>query len=116
MGPDPGQETHSGVTVQFERRHSMPGSNGTENKLAYSIREAAAAISIGRSLLYVLIAEGKVETRKIGKRTVIPTASLAKLLEERPAVAKIRRGSAPTSSATGKPKSILNGSPDGEQR
>ncbi|TVV76028.1 helix-turn-helix domain-containing protein [Sphingomonas solaris] len=50
-------------------------------KLAYSIPEAAAAISIGRSTIYLLIAEGRIETRKIGKRTVIPAASLLKLLE-----------------------------------
>ena len=50
-------------------------------KLAYSIAEAASAISIGRSKLYELIAEGRLETRKIGKRTVIPAASLAKLLD-----------------------------------
>ena len=50
-------------------------------KLAYSIAEAAAAISIGRSKVYTLIAEGRLETRKIGKRTVIPARSLAKLLE-----------------------------------
>lgn len=50
-------------------------------KLAYSIPEAATAISIGRSKVYALIAEGRLETRKIGKRTVIPAASLAKLLE-----------------------------------
>lgn len=50
-------------------------------KLAYSIPEAAAAVSIGRSKVYELIAEGKLEARKIGKRTVIPAASLAKLLE-----------------------------------
>ena len=50
-------------------------------KLAYSVLEAANAISIGRSKLYELIAEGRVETRKIGKRTVIPAASLHRLLE-----------------------------------
>ena len=55
--------------------------NLTSTKLAYSIPEAAAAVSIGRSKLYALIAEGRLETRKIGKRTVIPAASLAKLLE-----------------------------------
>lgn len=52
-----------------------------DSKLAYSIPEAAAAVSIGRSKVYALIAEGRLETRKIGKRTVIPAASLAKLLE-----------------------------------
>lgn len=50
-------------------------------KLAYSIPEAAAAISIGRSKIYNLIAEGRLEIRKIGKRTVITAASLKKLLE-----------------------------------
>ena len=50
-------------------------------KIAFSIAEAASAISIGRSKLYELIAEGRVETRKIGKRTVIPAASLHRLLE-----------------------------------
>lgn len=53
----------------------------SQAKLAYSIPEAAAAVSIGRSKVYSLIAEGRLETRKIGKRTVIPAASLAKLLE-----------------------------------
>lgn len=51
------------------------------SKLAYSIPEAASAISIGRSKIYELIAEGRLETRKIGKRTVIPAASLRQLLE-----------------------------------
>ena len=56
--------------------------NTSDNsKLAYSIAEAASAISIGRSKLYELIAEGRVETRKIGKRTVIPALSLHRLLE-----------------------------------
>lgn len=55
--------------------------NPDNPKLAYSIPEAASAISIGRSKLYELIAEGRVETRKIGKRTVIPAASLHRLLE-----------------------------------
>ncbi len=53
----------------------------SQAKLAYSIPEAAAAVSIGRSKIYALIAEGRLETRKIGKRTVIPATSLAKLLE-----------------------------------
>lgn len=49
--------------------------------LAVSINEAAKALSLGRSTIYVLIAKGRLETRKIGKRTVIPAASLTKLLE-----------------------------------
>ena len=53
----------------------------TSEKLAYSVNEAADAISIGRSKLYQLIQSGDVETRKIGKRTVIPAASLQRLLD-----------------------------------
>lgn len=55
--------------------------SSTATKLAYSIPEAASAISIGRSKVYALIAEGRLETRKIGKRTVIPAASLIALLD-----------------------------------
>ena len=54
-------------------------------KLAYSIPEAATAISIGRSKLYELIAEGRVETRKIGKRTLVSVASLDEYLASLPA-------------------------------
>jgi excisionase family DNA binding protein len=53
----------------------------TSAKLAYSIPEAASVISIGRSKMYDLIAKGQVETRKIGKRTIVLAASLEKLLE-----------------------------------
>ena len=50
-------------------------------KLAFTIPEACHAIGIGRSKLYELIAQGRVETRKIGKRTLIPKGSLEALLE-----------------------------------
>jgi len=56
--------------------------NSPDNpKLAYSITEAAHAISIGRSKLYELIAANRIETRRIGRRVVIPAASLLRLLE-----------------------------------
>ena len=50
-------------------------------KLAYSIVEAAHAISVGRSKIYELINSGAIETRRIGKRVVIPVGSLLQLLE-----------------------------------
>jgi excisionase family DNA binding protein len=49
--------------------------------LAYSIADACRATSIGRTRLYALINEGRLETRKIGKRTLIPAASLRRLIE-----------------------------------
>lgn len=49
--------------------------------LAYSVTEACRVTSIGRTRLYILIAEGRLEVRKIGRRTLIPAASLRALIE-----------------------------------
>jgi len=49
--------------------------------LAYSPQEACRVLSIGMSSLYLLIREGKIETRKLGRRTLIPAASLHRLLQ-----------------------------------
>jgi len=48
--------------------------------LAYSVSEACRVSSLGRTRLYQLIGEGRLEVRKIGKRTLIPAASLRALL------------------------------------
>jgi excisionase family DNA binding protein len=48
--------------------------------LAYSINEACRVSSLGRTRLYQLIGEGKLDVRKIGKRTLIPAASLRALV------------------------------------
>lgn len=52
-----------------------------KSKLAYSIKEAAEATSISRSKLYELIASGKIEVRKVGKRTLISAAVLRGFLD-----------------------------------
>ena len=49
--------------------------------LAYSVADACKVSSIGKTRLYSLIAEGRLEARKIGKRTLIPAASLRALIE-----------------------------------
>ncbi|HZU64590.1 MAG TPA: helix-turn-helix domain-containing protein [Novosphingobium sp.] len=48
--------------------------------LAYSIADACRVSSIGKTRLYQLINEGKLEARKLGKRTLIPAASLRRLI------------------------------------
>lgn len=45
------------------------------------IKDACKMTGIGRSKLYLLIAEGKIETIKIGSMTLIPVSSLEALLE-----------------------------------
>jgi excisionase family DNA binding protein len=58
----------------------MNAPNVTIEPLAYSVREACRVSSIGRTRLYQLIGEGQLEARKIGKRTLIPAASLRALI------------------------------------
>jgi excisionase family DNA binding protein len=54
--------------------------NSNLEPLAYSINEACRVSSLGRTRLYQLIGEGKLDVRKIGKRTLIPAASLRALI------------------------------------
>ena len=49
-------------------------------KLAYSIREAAEASSLGRTTLYNHIAAGRLRAVRVGGRTIIPAESLHALL------------------------------------
>jgi excisionase family DNA binding protein len=49
-------------------------------KLAYSIKEACKASSLGRTTLYSHIAAGRLLARRIGGRTVIPAESLHALI------------------------------------
>jgi len=44
------------------------------------IKDACRMTGIGRSKLYLLIAEGKIDTIKIGSMTLIPVASIEALL------------------------------------
>ncbi len=44
--------------------------------LTYGVVDAARALGIGRSSIYRLIADGKLEARALGGRTVIPAKSM----------------------------------------
>lgn len=50
--------------------------------LAYSIDGAAKATTLCRSKIYEYVRQGKIETRKLGRRTVIPADSLRRFIEE----------------------------------
>ena len=49
-------------------------------KIAYSIKEACKASSLGRTTIYSHIATGRLLARRIGGRTVIPAESLHALI------------------------------------
>lgn len=50
-------------------------------KIAYSIREACHASSLGRTSIYNHIAAGRLRANRIGGRVVIPAESLRALIE-----------------------------------
>ena len=52
----------------------------TPPKLAYSIREACEATSLGKTKIYALIAASRLRAVRVGGRTVIPAESLRALL------------------------------------
>ncbi|QCO04236.1 helix-turn-helix domain-containing protein [Azospirillum argentinense] len=52
-------------------------------KIGYSVEEAVAASSVGRSLLYEEIRAGKLRATKIGRRTVILADDLKAWLSAR---------------------------------
>ena len=55
--------------------------NRPPEPIAYSVADACRVSSLGRTRLYQLIGEGRLEVRKVGKRTLIPAASLRALIE-----------------------------------
>lgn len=64
-----------------ERTSRLSGAACDPEPLAYSVADACKVSSIGKTSLYALIAEGRLEIRKIGKRTLIPAASLRRLID-----------------------------------
>tara|TARA_R110000868_G_scaffold18003_2_gene78259 strand:+ start:6283 stop:6480 length:198 start_codon:yes stop_codon:yes gene_type:complete len=50
-------------------------------RITVRIREACRMTGIGRSKLYELTGEGEIEVVKIGAMTLVPIASLRKLIE-----------------------------------
>jgi excisionase family DNA binding protein len=50
-------------------------------KLAYSVREACAATTLGKTTLYSHIASGRLRVVRVGGRTLIPAESLRALVE-----------------------------------
>src|SRR5262245_8972403 len=50
-------------------------------RLGCSPSEACAALGVGRTFLYSLIAEHRIEVRKLGRRTIVSVPSLLKLMD-----------------------------------
>ena len=53
-------------------------------KLTYSIKEAAAALGVGRTTLWGAISDGKLAAMKLGSRTLIPADALRQWVASMP--------------------------------
>jgi excisionase family DNA binding protein len=58
----------------------MSVSSNTLSKLTYSIKEACAASSLGRTTLYAHINAGRLRAIRVGGRRLIPADSLRALI------------------------------------
>ena len=59
--------------------------NMEPTRLAYTISEACALTSLGRTTLYLAIKSGELKTHKVGRRTLITKKELVAWLDSRPA-------------------------------
>ena len=50
-------------------------------RLAYSINETTKALSLGRTSIYAMIADGRLDAFKLGRRTLIRAESIRRLIE-----------------------------------
>ena len=58
----------------------MQSAKSDPPKLAYSIKEACHASSLGRSTIYNHIASGRLRTNRVGGRRIIPADALELLI------------------------------------
>jgi excisionase family DNA binding protein len=49
-------------------------------QLAYSINDTARVLSLGRTSIYAMIADGRLEAFKLGRRTLIRAESVRRLV------------------------------------
>ncbi|MEO8722959.1 MAG: helix-turn-helix domain-containing protein [Sphingobium sp.] len=55
---------------------------GRHPALAMSVNDVAATLGIGRTTVYKLIGEARLQTRKLGRRTLVLSESVFRLLGE----------------------------------
>ena len=51
------------------------------DRLVFSINDTAKALSLGRTSVYAMIADGRLEVIKIGRRTLIKAESVRRIAE-----------------------------------
>jgi excisionase family DNA binding protein len=73
---------------EHPKQHEGVAMHIPTEKIAFTIEQAVASSGIGRTQIYALIKEGRLEARKLGSRTLIPAPSLRALVDGLPRSAK----------------------------
>ena len=63
-----------------ERERARRQSQSAADRAAWSIKDGAHRIGVGRSTIYKLASEGKIRLIKVGGRTLIPDAEIIRLI------------------------------------
>jgi hypothetical protein len=72
--------------MQSETAHSLASDD--VYKVAFTIKQAAKASGLSRSVLYVAIGHGALKARKCGARTLILDSDLRRFLQNLPCMTK----------------------------
>lgn len=72
------------IGVLDQSVHQLRPAGAPVTPITYSIEDAVTASGLARSRLYALMGLGEIETRKIGRRTMILARSLADYIERQP--------------------------------
>ena len=65
-------------------RHRRERAGPSHDRLAYSVRQAADKVSVSERQIWEEIASGRLRSRKVGRRRVIPDEDLRDWLRTRP--------------------------------
>jgi len=63
-----------------ERERARHQSQSAADRAAWSIKDGAHRIGVGRSTIYKLASEGKIRLIKVAGRTLIPDAEIVRLI------------------------------------
>lgn len=69
---------------------------GRMENLMYSVTDAAKMLGVGRSTLYELISEGRIDTVKVGRRTLVTRPAMERFVM---GLSASQRGQRPASNA-----------------
>jgi excisionase family DNA binding protein len=64
------------METSMHKRTDQKSPSGGEPKLLLSVEEAAAMMSLGRTLVYALVRRGEIASFKVGKSRRIPVGAL----------------------------------------